>query len=58
MMSRITECPMYLFSTCFQPEKLRYRVNFYILIREGIRFMQNVTPPPPVFVKCPRFETP
>ena len=29
--------------------------SFYILIREGIRFMQNVTPP--VFVKCPRFET-
>ena len=29
---------------------------FYILIREGIRFMQNGTPP--VFVKCPRFETP
>ena len=29
--------------------------NFYILIREGIRFMQNVTPS--VFVKCPRFET-
>ena len=28
----------------------------YILIREGIRFMQNGTPP--VFVKCPRFETP
>ena len=28
---------------------------FYILIREGIRFMQNGTPP--VFVKCPRFET-
>ena len=28
----------------------------YILIREGIRFMQNGTPPP-VFVKCPRFET-
>ena len=32
-------------------------LNFYILIREGIRFMQN-EPPPPVFVKCPRFETP
>ena len=30
---------------------------FYILIREGIRFMQNGTPPP-IFVKCPRFETP
>ena len=29
--------------------------TFYILIREGIRFMQNGTPP--VFVKCPRFET-
>ena len=31
--------------------------NFYILIREGIRFMQNGGPPPPVFVNCPRFET-
>ena len=30
--------------------------NFYILIREGIRFMKMG--PPPVFVKCPRFETP
>ena len=28
---------------------------FYILIRDGIRFVQNVTPP--VFVKYPRFET-
>ena len=28
---------------------------FYILIREDIRFVQNVTPS--VFVKCPRFET-
>ena len=32
-------------------------INFYILIREGIRFVQNVPPPPPVFVKFPRFVT-
>ena len=31
-------------------------ILLYILIREGIRFMQNGTHP--VFVKCPRFETP
>ena len=45
------------------PSSLRYVLTllclwyftFYILIREGIRFMQNGTPP--VFVKCPRFET-
>ena len=37
------------------PGEHRAMVSYYILIREGIRFMQNGTPP--VFVKCPRFET-
>ena len=32
-------------------------ILYYILMREGIRFVQNVTPPHPVFVKCPRLET-
>ena len=35
-----------------------YMYNFYILIREDIRFMQNWTPPPPFFIKSTRFETP
>ena len=27
-----------------------FNFNFYILIREGIRFVQNVTPPPSPFL--------
>ena len=33
-------------------------LHFYIFISEGIRFVSNLTPPPPVFIKNPGFETP
>ena len=39
---------------CLCYKTFKYELPFYILMSEGIRFMQNVTTP--VFVKCPRFE--
>ena len=46
---------LYVFLCSFYFQ-LNFCTFFYILIREGIRFMQNLTPS--FFIKSPRFGTP